>query len=101
MPHRFVYSVTRLHGQAAIIHKTVELFDYLATSIVHTRSRVSFFYTDRNRRLVARYGSLQTHTYNPSKFANQVFIGYILNVCSLSIISLRSGFKTNPDRLIA
>jgi len=38
MPHRFVYSVPRLHGQAAIIHKAVELFDYLVTSSVHALS---------------------------------------------------------------
>ena len=35
MPHRIVYFVTRLRGQAAIIRETVELLDYLITSIFH------------------------------------------------------------------
>jgi hypothetical protein len=38
MPHRVVYFVTRLHRQAAVIRKTVELFDNLATSVVHVLS---------------------------------------------------------------
>jgi hypothetical protein len=60
MPHRIVYSVTRLRGQAAIIRKTVELLDYLITSIVHVLSFwLSFGITARTHPLPGRDSSFE------------------------------------------
>jgi len=95
MPYGFAYFVARLQGKAAIVYKTVELFDDLVTFSVHALSLdYSFTNTDRSRRLAGRYCCFEKRAYNPGKFANQFYIGCI---CYVRIISIRSGFERNKS----